>query len=84
MTTRYTDSEWATIIKATESNVLPTISQIAKAVPPVDGPDFASTIDHTLLRIETTRSHIDNLCNEARIAGFAVRLLHPVRVVTPY
>jgi len=74
MTTRYTDSEWATIIKATESNVLPTISQIPKAVPPVDGPGFASTIDHTLLRIETTRKHIDDLCNEARVAGFAVSI----------
>ncbi|GAB7336971.1 hypothetical protein MBLNU457_g2395t1 [Dothideomycetes sp. NU457] len=77
MTTRYTDSEWATIIKVTESNVLPTITQIAKAVPPVDGPEFASTIDHTLLRIETIRSHVDSLCNEARIAGFASICVRP-------
>jgi len=72
MTTRYTDSEWAAIIEATESNVLTAITQIAKAVPPVDSPEFAQTIDHTLLKIESTRSHIDALCSEARIAGFAV------------
>ena len=72
MTTRYTDSEWAAIIEATESNVLSAITQIAKAVPPVDSPEFAQTIDHTLLKIESTRSNIDDLCSEARIAGFAV------------
>lgn len=74
MTTRYTDQEWASIIAATEAAVLPAVSEIAKAVPPVDSPAFAQTIDHTLLKLDATKAQIDSLCSEARVAGFAVSM----------
>ncbi|KAF4549319.1 Deoxyribose-phosphate aldolase-like protein [Elsinoe fawcettii] len=77
MTTRYTDQEWSSIVEATENVVKPAVSQIAKAVPAFDSPEFAQTIDHTLLKLEATKAQIDELCSEARIAGFASVCVRP-------
>lgn len=70
MTTRYTDDEWASIIAQTERNVR--VLEVPRPCPSIDSPDFARTIDHTLLKIEATSKQIDGLCAEARVAGFAV------------
>lgn len=72
MTTRYTNAEWTSIIAETEQKVLSSVSEEPRPCPPIDSRDFARTIDHTLLKIETTRIQIDALCAEARVAGFAV------------
>ncbi|PSK46118.1 hypothetical protein B9Z65_5086 [Elsinoe australis] len=77
MTTRYTDQEWSSIIAATEKVVHPAITQIPKAVPKVDSPQFAQTIDHTLLKLDATKAQIDDLCSEARVAGFASVCVRP-------
>ncbi|GAB7351901.1 hypothetical protein MBLNU459_g2443t1 [Dothideomycetes sp. NU459] len=75
MTTRYTDDEWATIIAETERNVR--VSDQPYACPPVGSPEFARTIDHTLLKLEATSRQIDDLCAEARVAEFATVCVRP-------
>ncbi|KAL9021313.1 MAG: hypothetical protein Q9185_001518, partial [Variospora sp. 1 TL-2023] len=64
MTTRYTQSEWRTIIDDAERN-LPSSFPLYKS-PSLGTPDFAKCIDHTLLKLEATREQIDELCEEAR------------------
>jgi deoxyribose-phosphate aldolase len=71
MTTRYTDTEWRAII-----------SDVARELevweqdycPDLDALNIARTIDHTLLKLDATPKQIDDLCVEARVANFAVRL----------
>ncbi|PNS15996.1 hypothetical protein CAC42_4397 [Sphaceloma murrayae] len=77
MTTRYTDQEWSSIIASTEKVVRTAITQISKAVPPIDSPQLAQTIDHTLLKLDATKAQIDDLCSEARVAGFASVCVRP-------
>lgn len=72
MTNRYTDDEWIGIIADTQQHV--TVSERPHPCPKPGSPDFARTIDHTLLKLDATSKQIDDLCAEARVAGFAVRL----------
>lgn len=71
MTNRYTNEEWASIIKRTHSC---TPEKKTKYTAPMIGSlDFAKCIDHTLLKIDSTKEQIDRLCEEARRYNFKVR-----------
>lgn len=70
MTTRYTDQEWDYIIADVERRTH--VTDQAQPGPAVGTADFAKTIDHTLLKLDATSKQIDDLCAEARVAGFAV------------
>lgn len=74
MTTRYTQSEWRTIIDDAERD-LPSSFPLYKA-PSLGTPDFAKCIDHTLLKLEATKEQIDELCEEARRHEFVVGTLN--------
>ncbi|KAK5012781.1 putative deoxyribose-phosphate aldolase [Cryomyces antarcticus] len=82
MTTRYTNQEWTAILRKVEEDLH--LSREVYKVPAFASPQFAQTIDHTLLKLEATERQIDALCAEARVAGFAsvcVRLKHVSRSV---
>jgi len=68
-TTRYTESEWRAMI----SDVARELQVYEQDYcPDMDRIDIARTIDHTLLKLDTTPKQIDELCAEARVANFAV------------
>lgn len=71
MTTRYTQAEWGTIINEAEKDI-PSSFPEYKA-PILGTPDFASCIDHTLLKLDANKDQIDELCEEARRHQFRVR-----------
>jgi hypothetical protein len=83
MTTRYTDAEWARFIGEVERDVGASMvsgegwkrakGEVFYAVPKLGSPEFAKTIDHTLLKLEARGVQMDALCSEARVEGFAVR-----------
>lgn len=52
MTTRYTDAEWASIIADAEEQIR--VFELPRKGLRTNAPDVASTIDHTLLKIEAT------------------------------
>ncbi|KAL8688396.1 MAG: hypothetical protein Q9218_005687 [Villophora microphyllina] len=68
MTTRYTESEWRTIINAAECD-LPNSFPQYKA-PILGSPDFAKCIDHTHLKLDATTEQIEELCEEAKREDF--------------
>lgn len=70
MTTRYTNEEWVSIIADIERDIR--INDQPYPGPAIGSPDFARTVDHTLLKLDATSNQIDDLCAEARVAGFAV------------
>ena len=70
MTTRYTEEEWISIIDQANRN-LPQQSLEYKA-PTLGTEAFAKSIDHTLLKLDTTEEQIDTLCEEARRHDFKV------------
>ena len=73
MTTRYTNTEWARFIAEVERDVVESHHHTTPYPRPAIGSAvFARTIDHTLLKLETTAVQIDALCAEARVHGFAV------------
>lgn len=75
MTTRYTNAEWTSIIADFERDIdVEEGSHPGPTVGRVDV-DLAKTIDHSLLKLDATSRQIDELCAEARVAGFAVCLL---------
>lgn len=72
MTTRYTPDEWERIISSTASAVL--AQNVTSPKYPVAAPISTSiprTVDHTLLKLDSTSSQIDALCAEARVHNFA-------------
>ena len=71
MTNRYTDTEWATFIEDTATNL--DLSLEPYPCPAIGSPAFMQTIDHTLLKLEARAAQFDDLCAEARVDGFAVR-----------
>lgn len=73
MTTRYTNADWAAIIEQTERELV--ISQEPYPCPDIGSAAFMKTIDHTLLKLEAKPVQFDELCSEARVNEFAVRLL---------
>jgi len=80
MTDRYTNEEWAKQIAETQRKVLNEVQERGKEggrgwkyeVPKTAGADFAKTVDHTVLKLDTKEGQIDALCSEARIEGFKV------------
>ncbi|KAF2132173.1 aldolase [Dothidotthia symphoricarpi CBS 119687] len=76
MTDRYTNAEWAAQIEETQKAVLKAVE--ARKV--YQGPqmrngqealkELAKTIDHTVLKLDTTQSAVDGLCSEARTEDF--------------
>jgi len=74
MTTRYTNEEWASIISDAQSHVLE--KKTTYRAPMIGSVVFAKYIDHTLLKPESTKEQIDQLCDEAS--------RHSFKVSTPY
>lgn len=83
MTDRYTNAEWAAQIKETQKMVLKEVEK--RKV--YEGPEMrngrealkqlAKTIDHTVLKLDTTQSAVDGLCSEARTEDFKVSFPFP-------
>lgn len=73
MTTRYTNAEWTSIIADFERDI--DTEEGLHPSPAVGRVDLAKAIDHSLLKLDATSKQIDELCAEARVAGFAVCLL---------
>lgn len=71
MTNRYTHDEWLAIIDRAK-DCFQSISVDYKA-PSIGTEAFAKSIDHTLLKLDATKEHIDKLCEEARRHNFKVR-----------
>ena len=71
MTNRYTNAEWASIISETERDLV--VPKTPYACPEVGSLTFMKTMDHTLLKLDSKESQIDELCAEARVDRFAVR-----------
>lgn len=70
MPSRYTDNEWAAIIKQTERDLV--VSSQPHPCPEVPSTPFFKTIDHTLLKLDVREVQFDELCAEARRDRFAV------------
>ena len=73
MTTRYTQAEWLRIIEDAEKNVSPSVVQYK--APLLGSEDFSRRIDHTLLKLNTTKEQIDQICQEAIRDSFGVRII---------
>nr|POE89988.1 deoxyribose-phosphate aldolase [Quercus suber] len=71
----YTNKRWAALIGNVEENLRD--SQVAQVIPQVDGPAFAKTIDHTLLKLDAQAAQIDDLCAEAKRDKFATVCVRP-------
>ena len=67
---RNTKDEWLAIIEQAEKGIPSTFTQYK--APELGSEDFAKSIDHTLLKLETTKSQIDELCDEAKKHNFKV------------
>jgi hypothetical protein len=80
MTDRYTNQEWAELIKETQRKVLSEVDQRGKEgakgwkyeVPEMEGGGLAKTVDHTVLKLDAKEATVDALCAEARVEGFKV------------
>lgn len=78
MTGRYTNEEWAKQIAETQRKVLVEVQERnngAKGHQKYEAPkaastEFAKTIDHTILKLDTKEAQIDSLCAEARVENF--------------
>ena len=75
MTNRNTKDEWIAVIEQAEKGI-PSTSTEYKA-PGLGSEEFAKSIDHTLLKLESTQSQIDELCEEARRHNFKVNSCSP-------
>lgn len=82
MTDRYTNEEWAAQIAETQKAVLKEVDSGERAQKVYEGPsmrngnealkELAKTIDHTVLKLDTTSAQVDSLCSEARTEDFKV------------
>ena len=70
MTEGNTQDEWLNLIEQAEQGVPSTFTEYK--VPGLGTQGFAKSIDHTLLKLETTESQIDVLCEEAKKYDFKV------------
>ena len=73
MTTRYTNEEWQRIIVDVEKNLK--IDETKTY--PVPSSGIASTVDHTLLKLDSQSHQFDDLCSEARRDQFASVCVRP-------
>ncbi|PIB01038.1 Deoxyribose-phosphate aldolase [Cercospora beticola] len=71
MTSPYTNQEWQRLIVDVEKNLK--IDESKK----YDIPDVASTVDHTLLKLDSKSSQFDELCKEAREHQFGSVCVRP-------
>ena len=73
---RYTDAQWEDIFQA----ALQEIPKERPQYPPanIDSPNFAKSVDHTLLKLDATGEDVDRLCAEAVRYGFKVLLRQAV------
>ena len=72
MTNRNTQDEWLAVIEQAEKGIPSSFTEYK--VPGPGSEEFAKSIDHTLLKLESTQSQIDELCEEARRHNFKVNL----------
>ena len=72
MTNRNTKNEWIAVIEQAEKGISSTFAEYK--APGLESEEFAKSIDHTLLKLESTQSQIDELCEEARRHNFKVNL----------
>lgn len=70
MATRYTQDEWLAIFDQAEQD-LPR-NPLKYTAPSAGTVAFAKTIDHTLLKLETSGEQVDALCEEAKRHDFKV------------
>ncbi|KAF1964797.1 aldolase [Bimuria novae-zelandiae CBS 107.79] len=78
MTDRYTNEEWAKQIAETQRKVLAEVEERGREggggwkydAPKVASTEFAKTVDHTVLKLDTKEAQIDSLCAEARVENF--------------
>lgn len=70
MLTRFSQREWAAVIDAAQE-ALPGAPE-KRSVPEPGTAQFARFIDHTLLKLDATDEHIDQLCQEAIEHNFKV------------
>lgn len=70
MTTRNTKNEWLKVIEQAQKG-LPSRFPDYEA-PGLGTDEFAKSIDHTLLKLETKSSQVDDLCEEAKHHHFKV------------
>lgn len=78
MTDRYTNEEWAKQIAETQRKVLAEVRERGRdgergwvyQAPKAATVEFAKTIDHTILKLDTKEAQIDSLCAEARVENF--------------
>lgn len=75
MTNRYTKDEWLAVIEQAEKGIPSTFAEYK--APGLGSEEFAKSIDHTLLKPESTQSQIDELCEEARRHNFKVNPYSP-------
>lgn len=81
MTSRNTRDEWLSVIEQAQKGIPSTF--IEYKAPGLGTSDFAKSIDHTLLKLDTTGPQIDTLCKEARDHDFKV-CSHLVSLVVLY
>ena len=67
-----TKDGWLDIIEQAEQGLPSTFTKYK--VPEFGTQGFAKSIDHTLLKLEATKSQIDRLCEEAKKHDFKVTL----------
>lgn len=72
-TTPYTNQEWQRIIVSIETNLHIDSTKIYS----FDPSTIAHTIDHTLLKLDSSHSHFDALCHEALQEHFASVCVRP-------
>ncbi|KAF1941255.1 aldolase [Clathrospora elynae] len=80
MTDRYTNEEWKAQIDETVRHVMKEVESGERARKVYPGPrmrngeealgELARTMDHTVLKLDTTGVVVDGLCGEARTEGF--------------
>ena len=72
MTNRNTKDDWIAVIEQAEKGIPSNFTEYK--APVLGSEEFAKSIDHTLLKLESTQSQIDELCEEARRHNFKVNL----------
>ena len=75
MTNRNTKDEWLAVIEQADKGTPSSFTEYKAPEPASE--EFAKSIDHTLLKLESTQSQIDELCEEARRHNFKVNLCSP-------
>ena len=70
MTTRNTREEWQSVIDGAEQAIPSEFTEYK--TPGLGTAEFAKCIDHTLLKLDATKSQVEELCAEAKKYNFKV------------